>query len=141
MASGALARYPDLPVKFLFDFEGPADRNDTGGCDASKLGHLKDTASCDDETFWAEHEASTFIGGIKVPYWRIQTKKDHVQPDYNHTIVMINAALAGGVPAVYLNDSQISAALDAAKLPKMLPDVFDIQYMEIIAKRALELLP
>ena len=32
MAAGALARYPDLPVRFLIDMEGPADRNDTGGC-------------------------------------------------------------------------------------------------------------
>ena len=30
MAAGALARYPNLPVLFLIDWEGPANRNDTG---------------------------------------------------------------------------------------------------------------
>lgn len=30
MAAGALARYPSLPVLFLIDWEGPANRNDTG---------------------------------------------------------------------------------------------------------------
>lgn len=33
MASGALARHPDLPVRFLIDWEGPANREDTThGC-------------------------------------------------------------------------------------------------------------
>ena len=40
MASGVLSRYPDLPIKFLSDYEGPANRDDTAGCDGSGLGHL-----------------------------------------------------------------------------------------------------
>ncbi len=140
MASGVLARYPDLPIRFLFDWEGPANRDDTGGCDELKLGHLDDVATCGDETFWAEHEASTFIGDIQVPYWRIQTEADHVQPDYNHTMVMINAALTGGNPAVYLNESQVTKALSTDNLPKMAPDALDGKIMEFIAAHAKELL-
>ena len=91
MASGVLARYPDLPIRFLVDFEGPADRNDTGHCDESDTGHIMH-AECDDEAFWAEHEAATFIMSVRVPYLRLQNTTDHAQPDNNHCILMINNA-------------------------------------------------
>src|ERR1041384_654054 len=43
MATGVLARHPELPARFLIDWEGPMDRNDTGGCAPGKRGgHLKD---------------------------------------------------------------------------------------------------
>ena len=41
MGAGALAAEPDLPATFLVDWEGPANRNDTGGCDDSNTGHLQ----------------------------------------------------------------------------------------------------
>jgi len=104
MGSGALARHRDLPVKFLIDWEGPANRDDTGGCDAHNIGHLGDITSCDDESFWSEREAASFIGKIDVPYQRIQGVKDHVQPDQVHTVLMINNAVNGGCPWVRLND-------------------------------------
>jgi pimeloyl-ACP methyl ester carboxylesterase len=122
MASGALARHPDLPVKFLIDWEGPADRDDTGGCDAGSLGHLKDVASCTDEAFWAQREASAFIAQIRVPYQRIQSEEDHVQPDNAHAILMVNNAVAGGVPWVRLNDLPPNQAYEAANPPAMLPE-------------------
>ncbi len=133
MASGVLSRYPDLPIKFLSDFEGPANRDDTAGCDGSGLGHLDEVADCDDETFWAEREASTFIAKIKVPYWRIQTEKDHAQPDYKHTVLMINSALSGGLRKIYLNEEKIKSALDENNLPKMLADSFDMNLMQTVA--------
>lgn len=133
MASGVLSRYPDLPIKFLSDYEGPANRDDTAGCDGSGLGHLDEVADCDDETFWAEREASTFIAKIKVPYWRIQTEKDHAQPDYKHTVVMINSALSGGLRKVYLNEEKIKSAVDESNLPKMLADSFDMNLMQTVA--------
>ena len=122
MASGALARHPDLPVKFLIDWEGPANRDDTGGCDGAGLGHLKQVASCDDEAFWAQREASTFIGQIRVPYQRIQSEEDHVQPDNGHAILMINNAVAGGVPWVRLNDLPPNQMYDPSNPPAMLPE-------------------
>jgi pimeloyl-ACP methyl ester carboxylesterase len=122
MASGALARHPDLPVKFLIDWEGPANRDDTGGCDAGSLGHLQDVASCTDEAFWAQREASTFIAQIRVPYQRIQSQKDHVQPDNIHAILMVNNAVAGGVPWVRLNDLPPNQTYDPANPPAMLSE-------------------
>ncbi len=122
MGAGALARYPDLPVKFLIDWEGPANRKDTGGCDGAGLGHLKEVAACSDETFWAQREASTFIGQIRVPYQRIQSEKDHVQPDNSHAILMVNNAVAGGVPWVRLNNLPPNQTYDQANPPALLPE-------------------
>lgn len=139
MGSGALARHPDLPVKFLIDWEGPANRSDTGGCDSSNVGHLKDVASCADETFWAEREASTFIGQIRVPYQRIQSEKDHAQPDYAHTVLMINNAVQGGVPWVRLNDETPNQTYQLDTLPPMLPESMDRQRDQLIARYAQEL--
>lgn len=139
MGAGALARHPDLPVKFLIDWEGPANRNDTGGCDGSGIGHLKQVASCTDEAFWAQREASAFIGQIRVPYQRIQSEKDHVQPDNAHAILLVNNALAGGVPWVRLNDLSPNQTYDAANPPAMLPDSIDRQTAQWIVKYAAEL--
>jgi len=91
MGAGVLARYPDLPVVFLLDWEGPADRNDTGHCDESDTGHITDE-ECDDEVFWEHREASTSIMQVQVPYLRMQRARDHAQPDNLHAILMINNA-------------------------------------------------
>lgn len=122
MGAGALARHPDLPVKFLIDWEGPANRDDTGGCDAGSLGHLQNVASCTDEAFWAQREASTFIAQIRVPYQRIQSQKDHVQPDNAHALLMVNNAVNGGVPWVRLNDLPPNQTYDPANPPAMLSE-------------------
>lgn len=140
MGAGALARHPDLPVKFLIDWEGPANRNDTGGCDGAGRGHLKDVASCTDEAFWAEREASTFIGQIRVPYQRVQSQTDHVQPDNAHAILMVNNAVSGGVPWVRLNDETPNQTYDPNNPPAMLSDnVLDRQQDRFIVEYAKEL--
>ncbi len=127
MAAGALARAPDLPVQFLLDWEGPADRNDTGGCDADRMGHLAGEVACDDEVFWSEREAVTFMGQLPIPYQRLQSERDHVQPDVNHAILMVNTAVTGGVPWVRLNDLPPNQTYDSAAPPPMLSDDLDRQ--------------
>lgn len=140
MASGALARHPDLPVSFLIDWEGPADRNDTGGCDADQTGHLTGIGDCGDEAFWSQREALTFIAQIKVPYQRIQSEKDHIQPDNAHAVDMVEAAVIGGVPWVRLNDLEPNHTYDVATLPAMLPEEMDKQLDDLVIRYALELL-
>ena len=93
MATGALARHPDLPVRFLIDWEGPANRDDTGGCGDDAVGHLQGHP-CDDEEFWREREASIFALDLRVPYQRLQSAKDHAQPDNDHAVLMISNATA-----------------------------------------------
>ncbi|MBI2894669.1 MAG: hypothetical protein HYY06_14035 [Deltaproteobacteria bacterium] len=90
MGSGVLARYPELPVQFLLDVEGPADRDDTGHCDESDTGHLDH--DCEDDTWWSEREAATFMTQVQVPYLRLQNARDHAQPDNLHAILMIDSA-------------------------------------------------
>ena len=127
MATGVLARYPELPVVFYADWEGPADRNDTGGCDGSGLGHLKDTG-CTNEAFWSEREATTFIKKIDVPYQRIQSAKDHVQPDNNHALLLVNDATSttfggkGRSPWTRLNDEAPNRIYTASDQPHWLPE-------------------
>jgi hypothetical protein len=139
MGSGVLARYPDLSVRFLIDWEGPANRDDTGGCDNARVGHLREIATCADETFWAEREASAFIGKIRIPYQRIQSEKDHAQPDYAHTVLMINHAVEGGVPWVRLNDESPNQTYTLISLPRMLPESMDRERDQRIARYAMEL--
>lgn len=128
MATGTLSRYPRLPVVFYMDWEGPADRNDTGGCDASGTGHLGSVASCTDAAFWAEREAATFIKQIRVPYQRLQSKKDHAQPDNNHALLLINNATntayggQGVAPWTRLNDETPNRTFTASDPIRWIPE-------------------
>ena len=146
MASGALARHPNLPVRFLIDWEGPANRNDTGGCDDAGLGHLQDVATCDDENFWQEREASTFALNLLVPYLRLQSEQDHVQPDYDHAILMINKATSteyggnGQAPWTRLNNLTPNQVYSFTEPPMMMPESMEKQRELLIARYAQELL-
>lgn len=139
MGSGMLARYSDAPIEFLIDWEGPANRMDTAGCDGSGMGHMAGDVSCDDEEFWAEREASTFIGDVDVPYLRLQTERDHAQPDYGHTLVMVNAAVEGDAPWVQLNEESPNQTYIESTLPRMLPETSDRDLMQQIGEFAGEL--
>ena len=130
MATGVLARHPNLPVMFLIDWEGPADRKDTGGCDEDHLGHLQNH-SCTDEAYWSEREAATFAKELRVPYQRLQSSNDHVQPDADHAILMIDNATAsqyggnGFSPWTRLNDLTPNTTYsfdDPPLLPPRIPD-------------------
>jgi len=125
MAAGALSRYPDLPITFLIDYEGPATRNDTGGCDDDQTGHLMDEVACDDESFWRQREALTFMPDVSVPYYRIQTENDHAQPDNEHALQMVNAALEGASPRVWLNDLVVDAPLLQGEAVSYISDIND----------------
>ncbi|MBM3131381.1 MAG: hypothetical protein FJ009_22500 [Chloroflexi bacterium] len=140
MGSGALARYPDLPVKFLSDWEGPADRNyTTSGCNLGAGKGKIHWQPCTDNAFWSEREAVHFIGKVRVPYQRIQSEKDHVQPNNAHAIDLINAAIKGGAPWTRLNDYPPNQTYDPKSPPQMLPEQQDRQLDQRVAKYAHEL--
>lgn len=97
MAAGALGRYPNLPVKYLLDVEGPSEcfniAFETYALDADpsndrheefhrKTGYYCTTrdASPGNEAWWAEREAIRFIGKIRARYLRAQNQWDHAQP-------------------------------------------------------------
>jgi pimeloyl-ACP methyl ester carboxylesterase len=97
LAAGVLARYKDGPGIFLIDWEGPANRNDTTvGCNSDNQEDSQQRGpqdrSCTDDAYWAEREAEVFASEIIVPYHRVQSLKDHVQPDPSNAVDMIRAA-------------------------------------------------
>jgi len=139
MASGALARHSTLAVKFLMDWEGPSDRNETTmGCRGVSATGIQ-WQPCDDEGFWREREAVNYIGRVRVPYQRIQSESDHVQPDNSHAIAMVNAAVQAHLPFVRLNDDTPNQTYDPAAPPVMLPETEDRKLEARIIKYAKEL--
>jgi pimeloyl-ACP methyl ester carboxylesterase len=135
-ATGALARYPDLPVKFYIDWEGPVDRNyTTTGCGAPRAEGIQ-WQPCSDNAWWTEREAINFIGKVNVPYQRIQSEEDHVQMNNNHAIDIINAAVAGNVPWVRLNDYPPNQTYDVNNPPAMIPESEDRMLEQRIANYA-----
>lgn len=143
MAMGALARHPDLPILFYIDWEGPANRSDTGGCDASRRGHLQDH-SCTDEEFWSQREASTFALSLAVPYLRLQSRLDHVQPDVEHALLLIantTAVASGGrgrCPWTRLNDLEPNRVYSDTAPPTF--PAKDLNLQVLVGDYALELL-
>ena len=88
MAAGTVGRYPNAPrVKFLLEWEGPADRTDT----AQPNGHVP--VSPEDDAFWWEREPGNFIDDFGGYVIFMQREDDHVQPNNDHTIFLSNRAL------------------------------------------------
>ncbi len=116
LATGALYRYPKMPIAFLIDWEGPScpakdilraiedhetwvthtltllgGSGDMSAEEASKL--IISGGMISDEAYWSERDASRFAEGIPCPYLRIQFDVDHVQgTSKNHMLAIINAA-------------------------------------------------
>ena len=135
LATGALARHPDLPIDFYIDWEGPVDRTyTTTGCGGNRAGGIQ-WQPCTDDGWWSEREALTFIAQIRVPYQRIQSQTDHVQRNNNHAIDIVNAAVAAGLPWVRLNDYPTNQTYDAsnASRPAMLSDSLDKKLEKTVA--------
>lgn len=131
--TGALARHPDLPAKFYIDWEGPASREFIAGCgDSGRPTPGKGTipwGDCNDDSWWKPREAAEQIGKIKIPYWRLQYAKDHVQPDYGHTLLMVQNAEKAGV-RVRLNDMgespKVKTDADIVPLDMDIPVVYKV---------------
>lgn len=130
-AAGALVNHPDLDVDVLVDWEGPADRDDTGGCDGTSGGHLAGN-DCEDETFWSEREAVTFVGQITEHYVRLQSRTDHVQADNDHALAMVNAAVNGPAASVHLNRTEVTSPLTYFARGVLLPDAADRQFPTLV---------
>lgn len=135
-ASGVLARYPDLPIKFFIDWEGPVDRMyTTNGCNPGYNSEM-DWPPCSDDEVWSQREAITFITEIQVPYQRIQSQRDHDQSTNNHAIEIVDAAVEAGVPWVRLNDYPADQTYDVNNPPIMISENLDSQLNQIIADYA-----
>lgn len=125
MSAGALAG-GTTGARFLIDWEGPSSRDYIARCQDGQ-GQTQPPFpvgfECDDDQFWSEREAVDAIGGLQIPYLRIQRAIDHVHgEDSGHAMELLGAALEGGVPWVRLNDLQPGLDLPALQQAE-LPDV------------------
>ncbi len=107
-----------LGVDWVLDWEGPGDRQvitSFGTIMKPAMGH-----GLDDETFWGAREAVRHVGELRCRYLREQACEDHAQGDYTtHAIDMVNAAVAGGCPDVWLNGVEVQRPIG----PRALADV------------------
>jgi hypothetical protein len=103
MAAGCAGRYPDLPIKYIVDGEGPPSSYVTvqepwalfspeDHINHAKyqtvfkiLGHYSTNRdpSPENKAFWQEREAILFIGQFRGYYLRLQGEWDHSQPPSN----------------------------------------------------------
>lgn len=132
MAAGALGRYPDLPVEYLVDLEGPSNNRITtfyyGPEERPMCEHPSTVSdpSAANLAWWQEREAYRFIGAFRGAYLRIQAEIDHAQPPgiYEHTLEMNNVAVGGGVPWVRVNGPEVGNPINVIydeTLPAWLP--------------------
>jgi hypothetical protein len=97
MGAGCLGRYPELPVKFLLDVEGPDESyvtcfepwtldgipvNDRHLAAYDMFGHWSTSRdpSPANTAWWEEREALRYIGRVRCAYLRVQAQWDHAQP-------------------------------------------------------------
>ena len=97
MGSGCAARYPEIPIKYIVDGEGPPNSfvtvhepyalddyasNDKHDLVAGILGHYSTErdGSLANIAFWEKREAIRFIGDFRGRYLRLQATWDHAQP-------------------------------------------------------------
>ncbi|MBN1120328.1 MAG: hypothetical protein JXJ17_04570 [Anaerolineae bacterium] len=129
MATGALSRYPDMPVAFLIDWEGPSSpgRDIMRGVENEEPWAIETILTLSvrtdmsreemeafvihggmisDEAYWADRDASLFIKDLPCPYLRVQFDEDHVQGTYKtHMMLVINAATEYSDQWTRLNDN------------------------------------
>ena len=117
LTAGALGRYPELPVRYVVDGEGPSDSevicfdpwDDTEREERAleRFGH-RSTArdpSPENVAWWNEREALHYIGNMRACYLRIQTDEDHAQPPgfCRHALDLVNLATLGASPWTRVN--------------------------------------
>jgi alpha/beta superfamily hydrolase len=142
LGSGTLARYPELPIVFFMDWEGPANRvYTTHDCSADHpgIGSTEGMSSCEDDEFWSEREAEAFIASVQVPYQRLQFENDHSQETPEHAVVIVNAAVNGDPPWVRLNDNEPNQTYALSPLPPMLPSSAGNRLNDLVVQIAEEL--
>jgi pimeloyl-ACP methyl ester carboxylesterase len=124
LAVGALARHPDLPVRLLIDWEGPALRAHIARLPGA---WAYDAERMADDQWWAEREAAGLIDRVQVPYQRVQGAPDHAQPDPEHALLMVRRALSrafggeGCAPWVRLNGNPPNRRWGEGSQPHWLP--------------------
>ena len=149
-ASGMIARHPSPAMKFLLDWEGPADRYQTCRDSGGWVPVAPDSAD-----FWLEREAARFMKQVPSCYIRMQTATDHNPrlADKRHCIQLVDSVTntayggAGISPWTRVNDSVMNPAnltYSQSSAPEWIPEVQEVQnlprvilYLHELARRDL----
>ena len=128
LAGPALGRWPELPVAYWIDVEGPHDGSIILG---EPCGHpnTRVDPSPENKAFWRERSPIEFIANFRGRYLRVQAEIDHAQGRYvEHALEMNNAAVEGGVPWVRINGADAGNPInrtypldDPSRWPEWLP--------------------
>jgi hypothetical protein len=142
LAMGALSRYPEMPIAFLIDWEGPScpgrdfqrgiENNETWAKRTILLLSGRDELSSEeysefiihggaisDEAYWFERDAARFAEGLSCPYLRVQFDNDHVQGTYKHHMMeIINAATEKSGQWTRCNDNPANIIYSEEELAK-----------------------
>jgi len=101
-AAPTLAEWPELPVRFLLDWESPHLRGYIFPSDVGLEGHGLHIMQMHD--FWEEREPLQHIGRVRCGYYRFQSRIDHVHGrDLSAAVAMVNAAVDGAPAWARLN--------------------------------------
>jgi hypothetical protein len=110
LASGMLGRY-QIPLDYYIEWEGPVNRQYvTAGCDEAEvyLAAWPRDVDCNDDEYWQEREALRFVPGFNVNRFLIlQSREDHVQSSWMHSLEMNNLALEH-LDWVKVNDGEVN---------------------------------
>ena len=142
LATGALARYSDMPVAFLIDWEGPSSpgkdiqrglENDeawareliqflNSGLEPTpeELLHVMiHGGSILDKDYWEERDASRFAADLPCPYLRVQFDQDHAQGTYKyHMMNIVNAVTTESGQWSRVNDNPANIIYSEENLSK-----------------------
>ncbi|MFH1928275.1 MAG: hypothetical protein ABIK79_08930 [Chloroflexota bacterium] len=127
LTAGALGRYPELPVRYVIDNEGPSDSEvicfdpwddpEREEWAVERFGH-RSTArdpSPENVAWWNEREAVRYIGKMRACYLRTQSDEDHAQPPgfCRHALDLVNRATLGASPWTRVNGSDMGNPINA----------------------------
>ncbi|TAL50173.1 hypothetical protein EPN81_03590 [Patescibacteria group bacterium] len=141
LASATMARYPELPIRFFIDWEGPAGMEQFGCTDGASVAiGFFDRHPCSDQDYWDQHTPLLFIPKLTVPYLRVQTEVNHVAGNgTKHALELVNAAIDGGVPWVRLNDGVVNQLYDLNSPPSYISEQEEKNLTDKLAGFATEL--
>jgi alpha/beta superfamily hydrolase len=112
IAVGALARYA-MPVRYLFDWEGPSNRFNITKQDTHKP--LRDFPTTN-HAFWSEREPSRFMGDVPCGYFRYQCETDHLQgASKGHALELLTLAARGKAAWTRCNDNPADTRYDGQR--------------------------
>lgn len=125
LAAGALSRHAELAVVGWVDAESPGWlRSEVESIDPfARDTLLAQVDPTDPDAWWAEREPAGLIGGVRVPYHRLQGLPDHALGNYvAHAVAMVDGATAAperrfdGQPVEGPFDEEAARALTSGRL-------------------------